>query len=136
VLLLLAMSLLTPHPAAAAIRVCRSDPIILLSNGETIQTAATIATDAANVRPVKYTLHLPKGVKVIVVLFTPNQLGRKELVSFIDDRAPYSYATDTVITTSSPNVSSTAYTRVLRRAGSISGMSGEHLIIRCLRCYS
>src|SRR5262245_41623162 len=128
--LALLASILLAQPASAAIRSCRTDPIILLSNGEIVQTDATIATDAENVRQVTYTLHLPVGVKVIAVINTPSRIGDREVVRFVDDLPPYHYSTDTVITTFTPNVWSTAHTRALLRDGSSSGMSGDHLIIR------
>jgi hypothetical protein len=130
VLLVLMISILTVHPASAAIRTCRADPVILLSNGEIIQTDATIETDVANVQQVKYTLHLPVGVRVIAVIHTPSSIREKEVVEFIDDLPPYHYATDTLISTAVPNVRSVAHTRALLRDGSAAGMSGEHLIIK------
>jgi hypothetical protein len=120
----------TPDAASAAIRACRTDPVILLSNGEIVQTDATIETDVANVLRVRYTLHLPKGVKVIAVIHTPSWVVDREEVFFVDDQLPYHYVTDTVITTSVSNVRSTAHTRALLRDQSISGISGQHLINR------
>ena len=104
--------------------------MILLSNGETIQTDATIGTDAQNVLQVSYTLHLPVGVSVIAVVYTPSQLGDREVVQFVADMPPYHYSTDTVITTSIPNVQSVAHTRALLRDGLAAGINGEHLIIK------
>ena len=130
VLLALMASLLIAHPASAAIRSCRTDPVILLSNGEIVQTDATIATDAENVQQVIYTLHLPVGVKVIAVVNTPSRLGDREVVNFVDDLPPYHYSTDTLITTFTPNVPSVAHTRALLRDGSDAGVSGEHLIVQ------
>jgi hypothetical protein len=128
--LALLASVLIAQPASAAIRSCRTDPVILLSNGELLQTDATIETDEENVQQVTYTLHLPVGVKVIAIVNTPSRVGDREVVKFVDDLPPYHYSTDTVITTFTPNVLSTAHTRALLRDGSASGASGDHLVIR------
>jgi len=129
-LLVLAMSTLVPPSASAAIRTCRADPVILLSNGEIIQTDATIQTDVENVQQIKYTLHLPVGVRVIAMIHTSGRLREKEVVEFVDNLPPYHYTTDTLISTAAANVPSVAHTRVLLRDGSAAGMSGEHLIIK------
>jgi hypothetical protein len=129
VLLVLLISMLTPPPASAAIRICRGDPVILLSNGEIIQTDATIQTDVADVRQVKYTLHVPRGVRAVLVIYTPSRIRDREVVEYIDDLPAYHYTTVTLISTTAPNVRATAHTRALLRDGSIEGISGQHLII-------
>lgn len=130
VLLVLILSLLSASPASAAIRTCRTDPVILLSNGEIIQTDATIETDVSDVQEVRYTLHLPKGVQVIAVIHTPSQIRDKEVVEFVDDLPPYHYTTITRVQTATPNVPAVAHTRALLRDGSAAGLSGERLIIQ------
>jgi hypothetical protein len=129
-LFLLAVALLMPSSASAAIRVCRADPIIVLSNREILQTTAIIETRIANVRQVKYIIHVPKGVQVLAVIHTSGQLRHKEVVELIDDLPPYHYTTRTVISTTEPNVRSIAQTRVLERYGSASGLSGQYLTIQ------
>jgi hypothetical protein len=130
VLIVLIVSILFAEPASAAIRTCRADPIILLSNGEVIQTGATIQTDLKNVRQIEYTIHLPVGVRAIAVIHTSGRLREKEVVKFVNDLPPYHYTTGTRISTAVANVQSVAYTRVLSRSGSAVGISGEHLIIQ------
>jgi hypothetical protein len=122
----------TPEtPAAVAgMRACRADPVILLSNGELVQTDVAIMTDAANVKQVLYTLHLPVGVQVVSVIYTPSEIGHKEVVRFIDDMPPYQYMNDTVITTYGEQASAIAHTRALLRDSWDTGMTGESLIMR------
>ena len=129
-LLLLAVALLIPSSTSAAIRVCRADPIIVLSNREILRTNAIIGTHITNVRQVKYIIHIPKGVQVLAVIHTSGRLRDKEVVELIDDLPPYHYTTKTVISTTDPNVRSVAQTRVLARYGSASGLSGQYLTIR------
>jgi hypothetical protein len=129
-LFLLAVALLIPSSTSAAVRVCRADPIIVLSNREILQTTAIIGTHIANVRQVKYIIHIPKGVRVLAVIHTSGQLRHKEVVELIDDLPPYHYTTRTVISTTQPNVRSIAQTRVLERHGSASGLSGQYLTIQ------
>jgi hypothetical protein len=129
-LLVLVMTMLSSHPTSAAIRTCRTDPVVLLSNGEIIRTDATIGTDIANVQEVKYTIHLPVGVKVIRVIHTSGRISNREVVEFVHDLPPFQYTTITTIKTTTPNVLAVAHTRVLSRNGSATGLSGERLIIK------
>jgi hypothetical protein len=130
VLLLLAAAVLLPHSTSAAIRTCRTDPIVVLSNGEILLTNAIIETDLATIREVKYRIHLPKGVRVRAVIYTFAPIRHKEVVEFIDDLPPYHYATVTLVNTLVPNVRSVAQTRVLARYGSAAGLSGQYLRIQ------
>jgi hypothetical protein len=129
-LLLLAVALLITPSTSAAVRVCRADPILVLSNREVLRTNVIIGTDIANVRQVKYIIHVPKGVRVLAVIHTSGQLRHKEVVELIDDLPPYHYTTRTVISTTQPNVRSIAQTRVLARYGSATGLSGQYLTIQ------
>jgi hypothetical protein len=129
-LIVSAISAPTTPTAWAGMRACRADPVILLSNGEIVQTDVAVMTDAANVKQVLYTLHLPVGVKVISVIYTPSEIGQKEVVRFIDDMPPYQYMNDTVITTFGPPVSAAAHTRALLRDSWDTGMTGQNLIMR------
>lgn len=129
-LLLSAINSTTIPTASAGLRACRADPVILLSNGELVQTDVSIMTDAADVEQVLYTLHLPVGVKVISVIYTPSEIGHKEVVRFIDDMPPYRYMTDTVVTTYGAPVSALAHTRALLRDSWDTGMTGQNLIMR------
>jgi hypothetical protein len=116
--------------ATAGLRACRADPVILLSNGEIVQTDVAIMTDAANVEQVVYTLHVPAGVAVISVIYTPSEIGHKEVVRFIDDMPPYQYMNDTVITTYRDSAPAIAHTRALLRDSWDTGMTGQNLIMR------
>jgi len=68
---LLAAGLLINSPlvrvAHADIGGCRSDPVVVLSNGVVVDLSAVIADDAADVRGVAYTLHVPAGLRAVSV---------------------------------------------------------------------
>jgi hypothetical protein len=129
-LILSAFNASTTPTVSAGMRACRADPIILLSNGEIVQTDVAIMTDPENVKQVLYTLHVPAGVKVISVIYTPSEIGHKEVVRFIDDMPPYQYMNDTVITTFRDSVPAVAHTRALLRDSWDTGMTGQSLIMR------
>lgn len=116
--------------ASAGMRACRADPVILLSNGEIVQTDVAIMADAAEVQQVLYTLHLPAGIQVVSVIYTPSEIGHKEVVRFVDDMPPYQYMTDTMVTTFNDQVPAIAHTRALLRDSWDTGMTGQHLIMR------
>ncbi len=67
-----------PAPSAHAALACRSDPIVVLSNGVTLELSATIFDDVSDVQQVNYTLQAPKGVTVQRVITTDGAVGYKE----------------------------------------------------------
>jgi len=72
------------HPAHAAIG-CRSDPIVVLSNGVVLDLSATLDADVAQVQSIDYTLHGPKGVWVVRAISTDGAVQYKEKFTFKDD---------------------------------------------------
>ncbi len=87
---LLAGPPLAPH-AHAIIGGCGGDPIVVLSDGTTIDVNATTDADASAVRRIVYTLHAPAGTRVVSV----TSLGVRETLSFVADNAPGRYDTIT-----------------------------------------
>ena len=85
--------------ASAALVKCRTDPIFVLSNGDTLNVTLDISTDAANVRNVTYIVHVPAGVTVKKVTYTAGGLGTKEMYKIYQDSPFKTYTTDTVATT-------------------------------------
>src|SRR5690349_13045373 len=65
---------------------CRTDPILVLSNGAQVQLASSIGTDYNNVRNVVYTVHAPRGTTVLLTIYTDNPLGSKERVVYYADQ--------------------------------------------------
>src|SRR3954470_23100848 len=78
--------------------ICRTDPIVILTNGTWIQMGATIAARQDEVRKIDYTLHAPKGSRVADILY-PDGQPVPEFVEVFDDIAGDYYVTDTVVHT-------------------------------------
>jgi hypothetical protein len=72
--------------ASAAIRICRGDPRIWLSNGTQIAMTASIAADASQVKLITYTVHAPRGLSVSKIMYTGGALANKERVVVLFDR--------------------------------------------------
>jgi hypothetical protein len=90
-LLVLALVLVIPSIAQAKLIFCRSDPVVVLSNGTVLDLSADVSTLLFNVREVHYELHIPAGVKPILVIHTPAWLTSQETFSFIADQQPGHY---------------------------------------------
>jgi hypothetical protein len=89
---------------------CRSDPIVLLSNGVALDLSAAIDDTIGDVQQVSYTLHIPTGTFALAVIGTDGLMGLKESFSISADGAPHTYATDTAVTTLAPGVGVVATT--------------------------
>src|SRR5205085_8579832 len=93
---LLAGSLWTP--TAHAVVACRTDPIVTLSNGVTVQMSNTIYDDSAHVQPVTYTLRAPAGTRVTRVVYPPGTTTSiPESFQFAADRGPGEYRSYAVV---------------------------------------
>src|SRR5205823_3344346 len=106
---LLAMSL-PSHDAHAELAACRSDPVMLLSNGMALDLSATIDDTSADVQQVTYIVYAPVGTRVTAVIHTSGLLGPKETLQYYPDNPAHDYAVATVVTTMTPNTGVTATT--------------------------
>src|SRR5689334_5612733 len=104
ILALLPVWLLTSGQAYALNSGCRTDPVIILSNGAFIDMSAAIGTSMSQVQEVTYTLHAPRGTWPIAVVHTPHWPTTVEDFQFFADAAPGSYSTDTIAYTTENNV--------------------------------
>jgi hypothetical protein len=103
-------SLLAPT-AEAAFKGCRSDPIVILSDGTILDVQAEIGTNVGNVREIHYTVHGPPGVSLVAAIRTPLIGFRgKETFSYYDDASPGQYITETLVRTANSPVSVTSHT--------------------------
>ena len=113
---------------------CRTDPIVVFTNGTVVDISTNIAADIARVDHVEYTLHAPAGSQVARVIYTP---GARETLQFFADAPADSFSSDTVVVTLDAGVEVTTATaalgggRALR--GSASGWNGDHLQVRLTR---
>jgi hypothetical protein len=118
--LLLLVALLAAPGAQAAASVCRTDPIVWLSDGHKVTLSASIGTELSKVQQVTYTLHAPAGLTVSSIVHTAGGLGTKEVFYFYADQPAKHYTTETVVRTSG-NTAVTANTAVTVQAGGIVG---------------
>ncbi len=64
---------------------CRSDPIVVLSNGVVLDLSATLDADVSQVQEIHYKLHGPHGVSVVRAISTDGAVQYKEHFEFKDD---------------------------------------------------
>jgi hypothetical protein len=100
----------TPHAHAAI--ACRTDPIVTLSNGVTVQMSNTIYDYASNVSKVAYTLHAPAGTMVTSVVYPPGTTSIPESFQFAADNNPGRYESYAVVYDANRNVTVSADTVV------------------------
>ena len=115
--------------ANAAFEGCRADPIVYLSDGTTLIVTVDIGTDASNITLIGYSIHVPRGVKMLDVEHTdPPGFAGKAQFSFKDDARPNEYMTDTIVQLKSlkgiPIVATTTRNKLTKV---VSGVNGEHL---------
>ena len=94
---LLAGGPLTAVNHAHAAAGCRSDPIVVLSNGVVLDLAATLDTTPDDIKEVTYKLHGPKGVWVVRSISTDGAVRYKEKFSFNDDSHVDDHATSSAV---------------------------------------
>lgn len=81
----------------AAYTICRTDPIVSLSDGSTVTMFADISDDPSDVQAVSYELHVPAGVYPTGMTY--DQYGAIESVDIVDDQAPATYSVGITVTT-------------------------------------
>ncbi|MDQ2717610.1 MAG: hypothetical protein M3Z08_22175 [Chloroflexota bacterium] len=116
VMLSLMLGMLATVPQAfaapASAGPCRGDPIVTLSNGYQASLSVSIGLpDATNVSSVLYIIHVPRGVSLVSVAYTPGQLQQKERVLFFADQPANQYSGADLVT-ASVNANVTAFVSV------------------------
>lgn len=87
--------------ALARVRVCRADPIVVLSDNRVVRMTVEVAAGAEDVDVIVYTLRVPRGVTAKQITYTGGELGKKERVNIVADQAgPALYSTTTIVQTS------------------------------------
>src|SRR4029079_1830933 len=71
--------------AFAKLLACRSDPVVLLSDGTVVDVSADIETLPFNVTEVHYTLHIPEGLSAVLIVHTPTWLTSTETFTIYAD---------------------------------------------------
>ena len=135
IVLALFLTLWGSRSAEASNAGCRSDPLVVLSNGTTLDLSADIATALWDVRSVTYTLHIPAGLAVVAVVSTPSWPTTVEQFTVYADNGRGVYTSDTLVETRQEGVSVTANTalvslfHVVVAAQSVGGQDRQHLAI-------
>ena len=117
ILILLVLFLLTTVPVQAARLFCRSDPVVILSDGAIFDISADISTLPFAVREVHYTLHGPVGTSTVAVIHTPTWLTSQETFEYIADQEPGVYSATVLVHTRLGNAPVTANAVVTTLAG-------------------
>lgn len=131
ILLLVAVLLAAPvSTASAALRTCRTDPIVMLSDGHKVSLSVTMATDAANVNEIRYNLRVPQGVTVTDVVYTGGSFAKKEVLFVWFDQQPGVFKSETVVHGASGRFAVTAQTMLMVGViGKASGQNGDRLVV-------
>jgi len=119
ILLLLALAFVLALPAVAQARTlsCRSDPVVILSNGTVLDLSAEISTLLINVKEVHYVLHVPVGVSAIAWIHTPAWLTSQETFTIIADQPPNTYLASATAMTRDGNATVTTHLLLLSALG-------------------
>ncbi|MGH2344088.1 MAG: hypothetical protein ACRDG4_02605, partial [Chloroflexota bacterium] len=70
------------NSAQAGFMGCRSDPIVILSNGVVLDLSVSIADDVADVQQISYVLLVPQGVSLLRAISTDGAVGYRERFNF------------------------------------------------------
>ncbi len=79
--------------------ICRSDPIVTLSNGIVLTIGANIDSKMQDVQEVHYELHVPEGVSLISEVATPFWKKTQETFTFVADQVEGQYVVITTVHT-------------------------------------
>lgn len=128
---LLAGMLLAPH-AQASLGACLSDPVVILTQGVTIDLYTNIADSASDVQQINYTLHVPTGLQKILIIHTSGLIGPKEYFQISADDAANTYDSVTEVNTGATGLTVKARLTVIALphtpvSASISGLDHQNL---------
>jgi hypothetical protein len=100
---LVSFGLLAGSPAIpsahAELAACYSDPVVVLSDGTTLDLSDTIYDSETDVQQVSYVLHGPVGTVLISITPSSGALGPKETFLFHADQGAQQYAVGTLVST-------------------------------------
>lgn len=117
--LLLTLLLLLVIPEVTYARLlCRSDPMVELSNGVRLFISASINTDQSNITQINMELHVPVGVTAKNIVYFPDWTKSVERFTIIADQRPDQYYVNTTVRARSGTAAVTAQTVVIDRGRS------------------
>ncbi len=115
--------------AHARLAMCRSDPLVLLSDGTVLDISADIGALLWDVEDVHYDLHIPKGLSVVVSVSTPNWPTTVEHFTVYADNPPGTFTSTTTVFTREENTPVTANFLVNTIYRTLDGVSGQPLTV-------
>ncbi len=120
--------------ADARISVCRSDPILFLSNSHKVQVSFSLPDTTAVINSVTwihYAIHIPAGATV-TSFNDPSDpfVGRQDWTVYAD-AAPNEYKTVAIVTTNAPAVSTTLTQQVVLQTKTGPGSSVTNSLNGC-----
>lgn len=117
--------------AGAEVGVCYTDPVVVLSNGTTIDLNDTINDTYTDVQSIVYTLHAPAGTSVASVTYTSGPIGPMESLRFYADQTGSQYSATSDVITGSAGIAVTAAATALNSTGtdstSADGWNGQKI---------
>jgi hypothetical protein len=116
-----------PPPAYTGALRCRSDPVVVLSNGTLIDLSADVDAMLWEIASVNYTLHVPQGLRAILIVRTPNWPGTKETFRVVDDQPAKTFDSTTTVLTMRRGVGVTANLLVNLQYAAARGWDGQPL---------
>jgi len=127
---LLAGPLLLPR-VHAELTACYDDPVVVLSDGTTLDLADTIYDSAGDIQQVSYTVHAPAGITAVSIRLSTGLLGPKETFTFTSAGAPHQYGIGTLVRTTTAGITVSASATAVQPSGvsgaSATGLSNEQL---------
>lgn len=123
-------SVLSAVSTEASLLRCKSDPVVLLSDGTEVDLSADIDALPWEVTNVYYTLHVPKGLDTLLVIRTPAWLTTIERFKIIADQQQGHYDATALVKTSRGSVRVTAKLLVRLSFASVKGMADQNLRVQ------
>jgi hypothetical protein len=122
-------------PAQASHSACRTDPIVILSDGHRLNLTAVVNIDSSGVQQVNYTLHIPSGVGLTRIIYTQGVPGLRESFAYSADQAARHYGTTTTIRTPGGTYTAGATLQIalagaIVGTASVTGTSNTNLTLR------
>jgi hypothetical protein len=103
------LALLVPTQGAwAAASVCRSDPVVTLSNGVTVTMQEDIAADPSAVQSISYTLNAPRGTTITSITYYGPIPPEQQVVTLVSNQDATHYHSSTSVKASSNSIKVTA----------------------------
>lgn len=118
------------HVTYAALIDCRSDPLVVLSDGTVLDISADIGAPLYDLKEVRYTLYIPRGLQVVTALSTPNWPTTIEKFTVFATNPPATFTSTTTVFTRQANTSVKANFLVNTIYQTLSGVSGQKLTIK------